>query len=497
MTIATQPVSYNNAKQMNTTGRKQLALASIQKSRRLTELAEENKVSRKFIYQQQNKALAAVNDAFASSKKEQEKILFYLPVTFSWLCQFILCLVLNCRGSHRGIQKTLSDIFDYSISLGTIHMIIEEEKIKSVAINAKQDLSNIKLAAQDEIFHLNKPILSGIDLRSLYCYLLSQEEQRDFGTWGTHLLDLQKQGFNPSDFYADAADEIYAACEYVYPKVPYHYDHFHVIKDLMDLRRYFRNCLKTAVSNREMFQEKLKKKLLTEKMTDYSQQFIVAQTKEQEMKVLSQSIDTLVSWMQHDVLNKAGLDPVEREKLFDFILEEFNKLALQHPHRINAVCTTLKNQKEFLLSFTNILDSKFQLIAAEFVFPIDKIWEMCMLQRCKHSGGTYAIRSLPLQDYFENEFDAIEDAVLNALDTTERSSSMIENFHSRISPYFFLRREIGNNYLELLRFYLNHVPFQRSEREERLHKSPAEILTGKPHIHWLEMLGYQRFKQAA
>lgn len=104
---------------------------------------------------------------------------------------------------------------------------------------------------------------------------------------------------------------------------------------------------------------------------------------------------------------------------------------------------------------------------------------------------------MPLQDYFEDEFDAIEDAVLNALDTTERSSSMIENFHSRISPYFFLRREIGNNYLELLRFYLNHVPFQHSEREERLHKSPAEILTGKPHIDWLEMLGYQRFKQAA
>jgi len=114
MTIATQPVSYNKAKQMNTTGRKQLALASIQKSRRLTELAEENKVSRKFIYQQQNKALAAVNDAFAPPKKEQEKILFYLPVTFSWLCQLILCLVLNCRGSHRGIQKTLSDIFDGS-----------------------------------------------------------------------------------------------------------------------------------------------------------------------------------------------------------------------------------------------------------------------------------------------------------------------------------------------------------------------------------------------
>ncbi len=496
MNIATQLKSYN-AKQIDASKRKQLALAAMAKSQPLTEMAEENNVSRKFIYQQRGKAIEAVNDAFAPADKTQERILFYLPVTFSWLCQLILCLVLHCRGSHRGIQKTLSDLFDYSMSLGTIHGIIDKAKLKSAAISAKQDLSQIKLAAQDEMFHLNKPILSGIDLHSLYCYLLSQENHRDFETWGTHLLDLKKQGFNPSDFYADAADGIYKACQYVYPKVPYHYDHFHVIKDLMDLRRYFRNRLKTAVSNRETIQEKLKTKLLTENMTDYSQPLMVVQQTEQTMKVLSQSVDTLVSWMQHDVLNKPGLAPMERAKLFDFILVEFKTLALQHPHRIREVCVTLENQKEFLLSFTNSLDSKFQSIADEFIFPIQKIWEMCVLQRCKHSSDTYAVRSLPLQDYFKEEFDAIEDAVLHALDTTERASSMIENLHSRISPYLFLRREIGNDYLELLRFYLNHVPFQRSEREERVNKSPAEILTGESHPHWLEMLGFQRFKQAA
>ena len=122
---------------------------------------------------------------------------------------------------------------------------------------------------------------------------------------------------------------------------------------------------------------------------------------------------------------------------------------------------------------------------------------MCVLQRCQHSSDLYAVRSLPLQDYFQTEFDAVEDAVLTALDTTERTSSMVENLHSRLKPYFYLRREIGFGYLDLLRFYLNHTPFLRSERKERQGKTPAEILSGKPHSHWLEMLGYQRFKKSA
>ena len=51
--------------------------------------------------------------------------------------------------------------------------------------------------------------------------------------------------------------------------------------------------------------------------------------------------------------------------------------------------------------------------------------------------------------------------------------------------------------VDLLRFYFNHTHFLRSTRAERHKKSPAEILSGKPHPHWLEMLGFERFKRAA
>jgi len=72
---------------------------------------------------------------------------------------------------------------------------------------------------------------------------------------------------------------------------------------------------------------------------------------------------------------------------------------------------------------------------------------------------------------------------------------MVENLNSRLRNYFFLRRHIGNDYLDLLRFFLNHRRFMRSERIERVGKSPVELLTGKQHSHWLELLGFERFSR--
>ena len=76
---------------------------------------------------------------------------------------------------------------------------------------------------------------------------------------------------------------------------------------------------------------------------------------------------------------------------------------------------------------------------------------------------------------------------------TPRASSIIENINSRLRHYFFLRRHIGHGYLDLLRFFLNHHRFLRSDRPERVGQSPAQLLRGQPHRHWLELLGDQRF----
>ena len=67
---------------------------------------------------------------------------------------------------------------------------------------------------------------------------------------------------------------------------------------------------------------------------------------------------------------------------------------------------------------------------------------------------------------------------------------MVENLNSRLRNYFFLRRSLGDDYLSLLKFFINHRQFLRSRVPERVGKSPKQLLTEKPHPHWLELLGY-------
>ncbi len=78
-----------------------------------------------------------------------------------------------------------------------------------------------------------------------------------------------------------------------------------------------------------------------------------------------------------------------------------------------------------------------------------------------------------------------------AMDGTLRSSSMVENLNSRLRRYFFLRCQLGDAYLSLLQFFLNHRVFMRSRRAERVGKTPKQLLTGQVRAHWLELLGFE------
>ena len=108
------------------------------------------------------------------------------------------------------------------------------------------------------------------------------------------------------------------------------------------------------------------------------------------------------------------------------------------------------------------------------------------------SGPLRWQKEAALREFLRDRFYPFEQAVRGVSEQVVRASSIIENINSRLRSYFFLRREIGAGYLELLQFFLNHRRFLRSECPERVGKSPAEILTGQPHPHWLEMLGYRR-----
>ena len=207
--------------------RQEIGIQVLSRSQSISHIAAAHQVSRKFVYRQGDKAQQALDESFAPSKGDDD-VLFHLPVTKNWLYQLILDLVLICHCSYRGVVELFRDLFDTSISIGTVHNRLQAATENAIEINQSQDLSSITVGLQDEIFQADKPVLVGVDAASTYCYLLESVERRDEDTWGYHLLDVVAQGFEPDYTIADGGSGLRAGQKAVMPEVPCHGDVFHI-----------------------------------------------------------------------------------------------------------------------------------------------------------------------------------------------------------------------------------------------------------------------------
>ena len=186
-----------------------LAVLALAGTATITGLADQHDVSRKFVYEQANKASTALAEVFASSAPDDE-VLFELPVTKTWLRQLTLGFTLIGHGSYRGVVELMRDLLGVRISDGTIHNVHQAAARQAGSINRGIDLSPIHVGLHDEIFQGSQPVLAGVDARSTYCYLLAAVEHRDADTWGVHLLDAARQGLNPDYTIADAGQGLRA-----------------------------------------------------------------------------------------------------------------------------------------------------------------------------------------------------------------------------------------------------------------------------------------------
>jgi len=97
------------AAKLSENDRKDLAIQALAGSGTVSDLAARHGVSRKFIYQQTHKAVAALDDAFLSAAPDHE-VLFEVAGTKAWLRQVIVALTLTCRSSYRGVVEFLRDL---------------------------------------------------------------------------------------------------------------------------------------------------------------------------------------------------------------------------------------------------------------------------------------------------------------------------------------------------------------------------------------------------
>ena len=235
--------------------RRNLAIQVLAGAQPVSDLAREYEVSRKFLYQQARTAEEALSEAFAPSSRPDD-ILFYLPVTRSWLRQLVLALVLICHSSVRGVVELLQDVFDYRLSVGTVHNIVHSAVTPAQATNQQYDLSRIHVGLLDEIFQASDPVFVGVDAKSTFCFLLSPEQHCDADTWGIRLLELVDQGFAPEANVADFGAGLRAGHKEALPEVPCRGDNFHALYTIGPLVRHLEKRAYEAIDARTKLERK-------------------------------------------------------------------------------------------------------------------------------------------------------------------------------------------------------------------------------------------------
>ena len=497
------------AKAMRPRQRQDLAIQALARTETIRGLAAQHAVSRKFIYRQVDTATEALQEAFVPEPNDATKVLFYLPVTKQWLEQAFLGLALICHSSIRGISEFCRDLLDHPVSISKIHNVLQGAVERARTYNCQQDLSGVRIGAHDEIFQSGWPVLVGADVRSSFCYLLSFEEQRDAETWAIRMMELQDRGFRPEATIADAGSGLRAGQALAMPGTPCRGDVFHALQLMQPLATFLENRAYEAIAHEATLTHKSQKArkaraarrrsrprrrpLLSEE--SFAEQLrLAAQTKAQAID-LAADVATLFDWLRRDILSLAGADYATRRELYDFVVAELRARQPLCPHRLAPVVGALTNQGDDLLAFAAQLDQDLAGLAHRFQLPLATVREVFNNEILDGDRPERWTRDAVLRERLGSRFYAVSMAVAEVAEGTVRASSVIENLNSRLRNYFFLRRHLGPDYLALLQFFLNHRRFLRSARPERVGKSPAELLTGQPHSHWLEMLGYRRFSQ--
>ena len=453
-----------------------LALESLDDRCCISRLAQQHHVSRKFVYQQQHQALDALFGAFAAPASDPE-VLFHLPLTKDWPRQFVLAAVLVGHSSLRGCQQMLDCLLELPVSLGWVHSVVT-------------------VAALDEIFQNQKPALAVIDVFPSYCCSLSLEDHRDGDVWGIRLLELRDKGFAPKATTADFGGGLRAGAKQALPDVPCRADVFHPLRDFSALSTWLDNRAYDALSCHEDLSHKRRRYERRHgwKSRSLAMKASAAGREAQKAIELADEVRTLLCWWQKDVVAVAGDEYATRRGLHEWIVDELRQRE-SRCRSIKAVRTLLQNHADELLAFAFELDATVAELARRFEVSVGPVREALAVQQTDEARAVRWQREERLWRQLGGKYARLREEVEWVAACVVRAPSVVENYNSRLRNYFFLREEVGGGYLELLRFFLNHRRFMRSEHAQRVGKSPAELLSGQAHAHWLELLGYERFSQ--
>jgi hypothetical protein len=466
----------------------------------VTNLARKYLVSRWFIYYcyLQFLLLLEIQQEFQESLKPQDGY-------YESLEDRVLSLYLDTEASLSGMRRVLKNLFGQEVCIGRLSEILNA--YGRMVESHETVTCRVKLIC-DEIF-IDCPILVTVEPLSDYILSLELVESRDKEIWGACWIELvDNETGHIERIIADQAKGLLGGIELLFEerdeaKLIFQGDLFHILMGLVAGIRQAKRKAYSAIEqeydalakferakSEEVLQKRLKK---YETAHGEAEKWMRCYDDGQYLFRELQEVLRIVDLTTGELRRKADVIG-EVETILELLEDEIGAEKIQEGTRY------IRKHQEALLHYFDEVEAAAEELNATIaeravrqgMFRLyafqQQLYTAYGQRKRRLNAQTTALKQTLSERLGEAEYQRLSHHVEQKLSSIIRSSSMVENTNSRLRRFFDSSRGQINQYrLNLIRFYLNHKPFERGRRRG---KTAAQLFHGDEGSsdHWLSIL---------
>lgn len=387
--------------------------------------------------------------------------------------------------SERDTVLVLGEMLDTRRSPGYVVKVRQAAEALATARNAEMQPTLSGLLAADEIFLHQQPILGVVHPASLYLSSLNLKEQRDGETWGGQF----QAGAQGAGIISDAGSGLAAGAALA--QVGCHAgDWFHplLLAGLVEAQHERRAY--TALTEQYEREEKLRQTHTPKRWENHWQKYVRACTQaEQAISQYDQwrvlRLDLRAAAAQFDWVTGQVRLPSQVQAELHRLAAAFARLA--KATQAKNLVSLLSQQAEALTAALPHLQQALTPLQAtwgeaatrmvcrlgqalhEWAFPFWRPDQRSVLEQAITESLAWA------SEHLGERLLTLQHLVAAILAQWPRTSSSIECLNSLLRPYLNGRKQVGQGFLELFRFFHNTHRFVRGQR---VGFSPLELAGG-------------------
>lgn len=400
-------------------------------------------------------------------------------ITRKLIKKIVIGLAMFCRSPLEGISRFMEEVLHINMSVSGAGSILQETSQKAAEWDKTVSLKDIKHGANDEIFQCGKPILVGVDVDSTYAYLLEEKENRKGSTWKSTMEDAKTRGLNLKVCISDQGSGLLSGVPKAFPDADIQYDVFH---EMMEIRKDLCRMEQHAFSHIRKeyeYEEKIEGARSEELRLIYEKRLEEAKANSAVYLEAYDNMAILHGWLR-ELLGFSGYAPQECLNVAAWVVDSMADVVEKARERdLSKKMQNLKEKLPHLLGFVRRLHSLMAERAEARGVSEQAYYILYHLRTHSEDTKEHSILSDRVDKLLKDQRTLVENELGELIRLTKRASSLVENLNSRIRMYIDLKRVIPKNFLSLMKVFFNTKKYRRSAIENRVGKSPYELLTGK------------------